>query len=446
MPPGVAVTEIRISHHEAPVGWRAPIAWTAPLGERIGDHLPWIVPFWMAGVLALYARVLGGWMAARRLRKAGARRAPQAWQERLSRLAARLRVSKPVALLESWLVEGPVVIGFLRPVILVPASALTGLAPEQLEALLVHELAHIRRYDYLVNLVQSLVEGLLFYHPAVWWVSGMVRAEREKCCDDAAVVLCGDAPGYAAALAALEQRRWAAGQTALAAWQPQEPPAPPALPEPPAAAAPSPPAAPPATAAPPVLPAAPAQPRHGDGFAVFSGDDTYMSGWFSDFDTEQARRFGKAKEFIWLRRGGQTYVVRDAETVQRARELFPEARARTEEVAALQAQLLEQQVRLRGSTTELSAVRDRLKASLERLQERSLTRDELGELQAELMQLEIRLDERRARVDEMQARIAAERQRAEVESQLRSSERVRRTWQLLEETVAKGLAERIPER
>jgi beta-lactamase regulating signal transducer with metallopeptidase domain len=122
-------------------------------------------------------------------------------------------VSRPVRLCQSLLVEVPTVIGWLRPVILVPVRALTGLAPQQLEALLAHELAHIRRHDYLVNLLQTIVETLLFYHPAVWWVSHQVRVERENCCDDMAVAACGDVLVYARALAELEQLRTGGGDT-----------------------------------------------------------------------------------------------------------------------------------------------------------------------------------------------------------------------------------------
>ena len=124
-------------------------------------------------------------------------------------------VGRAVALLESALVEVPVVIGYLRPVVLLPAGMATGLSTEQVESLLMHELAHIRRHDYLVNLLQSVVEGLLFYHPAVWWVSHVIRTEREHCCDDMVVELRGDARGYAGALAALESLR--GPQAALAA-------------------------------------------------------------------------------------------------------------------------------------------------------------------------------------------------------------------------------------
>ena len=124
-----------------------------------------------------------------------------------TRLSRRLHIARAVTLLESTLVDVPTVIGLLKPVVLLPASALGGLAPQQLEAILAHELAHIRRHDYLVNLLQTLVETVLFYHPAVWWLSRRIRIERENCCDDLAVSLCGDPVAYAHALADLEALR-----------------------------------------------------------------------------------------------------------------------------------------------------------------------------------------------------------------------------------------------
>ena len=132
-------------------------------------------------------------------------------------LGRRLGIGRAVALLESSAISVPMVVGWLRPVVLVPASALAGLPPRQLAAILAHELAHVRRHDYLVNLLQAAVETLLFYHPAVWWVSAQVRRERENCCDDLAVAVCGDRLGYARALADLEGLRAPASPLVLAA-------------------------------------------------------------------------------------------------------------------------------------------------------------------------------------------------------------------------------------
>lgn len=185
--------------------------------DRLPRAMPWLLAMWFAGVLFLSLRFAGGLMMIQRLKRVetGATNLPL--QETLALLTHRLRVSRPVRLCESALVEVPTVIGWLRPLILLPATALTGLSPVQLEALLAHELAHIRRYDYLVNLLQTSIETLFFYHPAVWWVSAQVRQEREHCCDDLAVAACGDVLTYARALTALEQLRRAEPRLAVAA-------------------------------------------------------------------------------------------------------------------------------------------------------------------------------------------------------------------------------------
>jgi beta-lactamase regulating signal transducer with metallopeptidase domain len=195
----------------------APGSFKDRAGERFTLLLPWLVAAWFAGVILLSIRFVGGLIVAERLKRYEASPLLEQWQKKLSTLAKQLRVSVPVRLCESVLVQVPTVIGWMRPVILVPATALTGLSPEQLEALLAHELAHIRRYDYLVNLMQTAVETLLFYHPAVWWVSGQIRQEREHCCDDLAVAACGSVLVYARALAELEQLRSVAPQLAVAA-------------------------------------------------------------------------------------------------------------------------------------------------------------------------------------------------------------------------------------
>src|SRR5262245_43953338 len=174
---------------------------------RFEPLLPTLMLAWLIGVALLSLRRLTGWLWIQRLRTHGVSPAHENFRSMAARLSRRLHISRAVALLESTLVEVPTVIGFLKPVILLPASAIGALAPHQLEAILAHELAHIRRHDYLVNLMQTLVETVLFYHPAVWWLSYRIRVERENCCDDLAVSLCGDPVAYASALADLEALR-----------------------------------------------------------------------------------------------------------------------------------------------------------------------------------------------------------------------------------------------
>jgi beta-lactamase regulating signal transducer with metallopeptidase domain len=185
-------------------GWR----------DRASALRPFCMAAWLVGVAALSLRLVLGWRVATRLTRRGAVAARPELAAAMARLARRLSLSRPVRLLESAAVEVPVALGVLRPAILLPLSSLTGLSTRQIEALLAHELAHVRRNDYLVNLLQSAAETLFFYHPAVWWVSGRIRAERENCCDDLAVSVTGDARLYACALVDLEERR--GGRRALA--------------------------------------------------------------------------------------------------------------------------------------------------------------------------------------------------------------------------------------
>jgi uncharacterized protein (TIGR03435 family) len=175
---------------------------------RPGHFLPWVVGFWLIGASAFSLRLLGGWILAERLRYRMVCAASLEWQRTLDRLKARIAVARPVRLLVSGLLEAPAAIGWFRPIVLVPAGALAGPPSAPLEALLLHELAHIRRCDYLVHILQSVVESVLFYHPGVWWISGHMRTERELCCDDIAVSITGDAVGYARALAEFDSARF----------------------------------------------------------------------------------------------------------------------------------------------------------------------------------------------------------------------------------------------
>jgi D-alanyl-D-alanine endopeptidase (penicillin-binding protein 7) len=140
-----------------------------------------------------------------------------AWQARLSLLAQRFGLARKVSLRVVDGLASPITAGWWRPIVLVPASLLTGMAPDLLEALLAHELAHVRRHDYLVTLVQSGIESLLFYHPAVWWLSRRIRAERELVADALAAQCLGEPRRLARALSELERVQFGANHLALAA-------------------------------------------------------------------------------------------------------------------------------------------------------------------------------------------------------------------------------------
>ncbi|WP_137913821.1 M56 family metallopeptidase [Rudaea sp. 3F27F6] len=167
--------------------------------------LPWCVGVWLAGVSLIGLRSFLHW---RRLTAivSSAVAMPRDWQLRLIDLSMRFGIPRPIRLLSSFEVSAPTLVGWLKPVILLPASLLSGFTPSQIELILAHELAHVRRYDYLANLVQIVVETLLFYHPAVHWICSDVRQQREQCCDDMVLsVGGGERVAYARTLADLEE-------------------------------------------------------------------------------------------------------------------------------------------------------------------------------------------------------------------------------------------------
>ncbi|MEO8429925.1 MAG: M56 family metallopeptidase [Acidobacteriota bacterium] len=183
---------------------------TAPLRR-------WIVSAWLGGVLALSIHLLAGFAGVARLARRRTSPARAEIARTFERLVGRIGVNPRVRLLESACARVPAALGVFRPVILFPVSALTGLEARHVEALLAHELAHVRRHDYLVNLFQAAAETLLFYHPTVWWISSRISTERENACDDAAVAATGDRRVYAAALLSLEGLRGGGRELALAA-------------------------------------------------------------------------------------------------------------------------------------------------------------------------------------------------------------------------------------
>lgn len=193
--------------------------WFVPEAPRIAwlDRVQtWALPVWAFGVLLLSVRLAWGYGYSFTLRRGGDS-PDDAVLALVANLAGRIGIDRPVRVLRSSMVDGPSVIGWLRPAILLPPAAAMGLTPQQLEAVLAHELAHVRRHDFAVNVAQMLAETVFFYHPVVWWVSHQIRIERELCCDDIAVQSCGDPVGYARALTALARQRLSAPQVSMAA-------------------------------------------------------------------------------------------------------------------------------------------------------------------------------------------------------------------------------------
>jgi D-alanyl-D-alanine endopeptidase (penicillin-binding protein 7) len=178
-------------------------------------HLDWVVGLWAACAGALALRMALGLVWIARVGRGEA--ADPVWQARLSQMAARFGLGREVRLRVLDGLASPITAGWWRPVVLVPASLVSGMAPQLLEALLAHELGHVKRHDYLVNLLQNVIETLLFYHPAVWWISHRIRIEREQIADDFAARQLGEPRRLALALSELERLQFSSHHLAQAA-------------------------------------------------------------------------------------------------------------------------------------------------------------------------------------------------------------------------------------
>jgi bla regulator protein BlaR1 len=168
-------------------GARNRVGVVGQLVQYFNTHASVVVVVWFIVFLGRLVNLLSGLVYAQRIRYYQVSPIPAEWQERLKLLLARLKIARPVKMLESALIKVPVVVGWLKPVILVPVGMLANLSAQQVESILLHELAHISRKDYVFNLVQHLVDTLFFFNPALLWVSALIRTERENCCDDVAI-------------------------------------------------------------------------------------------------------------------------------------------------------------------------------------------------------------------------------------------------------------------
>lgn len=177
---------------------------SAPHSGGIAEFLAWA---WVAGIVFLSMRFIRQWRIAYRLKTCQIFAPDARWTRLFESVKAELGAAPAVRMLRSGLAETPMVVGWLSPIVLVPTAALTSLTPDQLRVILIHELSHIRRYDHLANMVQGVIEIILFFHPVTWWLSGQIRVEREHCCDDTSVCTSGSPRTLAEALLHLESLR-----------------------------------------------------------------------------------------------------------------------------------------------------------------------------------------------------------------------------------------------
>ena len=215
-PPTISVDVVSVASPPLSIAAHSPTKGTLLPREAAPGYFLWLVELWFAGVVVLSLRSAGGFLLVEQIRRKETIPVSEELLQICVSLQRRLGVARAVRYCQSLCLDAPAVAGWIRPVVLLPVSALTGLTAAQLEAVIAHELAHIRRLDAFGNLFQVAVETLLFYHPAVWWIGKRVRAEREHCCDDAAVVVCGSAVTYAHALTRMAESK-AAPHFAMAA-------------------------------------------------------------------------------------------------------------------------------------------------------------------------------------------------------------------------------------
>jgi D-alanyl-D-alanine endopeptidase (penicillin-binding protein 7) len=210
---GAGILDINVIHLAA----QTIVGDGAPFDLR--DSVRGIVSLWALCAAVLALRMIVGllWIDRAARRRDSQQGEQRRWEASLRRLAARFGVTRAVRLRIVDSIASPITAGWWRPVVLLPATLVAGMPPDLLEALLAHEMEHIRRHDYLVNLLQNVIETLLFYHPAVWWISNRIRVERELIADDFAARQLGEPRRLALALSELERLQFSTHHLAQAA-------------------------------------------------------------------------------------------------------------------------------------------------------------------------------------------------------------------------------------
>jgi bla regulator protein blaR1 len=184
--------------------------------DYFNHNMPLVVSIWILGVAVFMLRLLGGVSYIYYLKSRMNFPTDEYWTDMMQRLASRAGITKSIELVESAIVRTPMVVGHLKPMILFPMGVINRLAPEEVEAILAHEIAHVMRHDYLFNIFQSVVEALFYFHPAVWWISSQIRNERESACDEMAIDLINNKLNYAKALVTIQEMAYYPLSPALA--------------------------------------------------------------------------------------------------------------------------------------------------------------------------------------------------------------------------------------
>ena len=208
-PENNALTENISNENNAGFSWEG-------MRNYCNRNMYFIVSLWFMGVVVFLLRILGSISYVYYLRNRLNFPTEEYWQDVLNSMREKTNVTKYIDLVESALVRSPIVIGHLKPMILFPIGAINRLNTNEVEAILAHELAHVMRHDYFFNILQSVIEALFYFHPAVWWLSSQIRTERENCCDDIAISLCGNAVTYAKSLVSVQEMAYFAPQMAMA--------------------------------------------------------------------------------------------------------------------------------------------------------------------------------------------------------------------------------------
>jgi len=180
-------------------------SFTDQFKDYFNKHASLIVMIWFIIFVVKFIKLSANLVYVQRLRHYKTNEVTGEWKDKLQQLIASLGINKPIRLLESGIVQIPLVMGILKPVILIPAGLLANLPADEIEAILLHELAHIQRRDYFVNLLQSFAETIFFFNPALLWLSSMIREERENCCDDMAISVTNSKTKFINALIAFQE-------------------------------------------------------------------------------------------------------------------------------------------------------------------------------------------------------------------------------------------------